>query len=176
MPITAEKLQIYNIGRLSDWNCICDADLMLRPDFVDPSNWGSPEIVRSSYSFKASEKFVMNKFFERNCRDLGLSGGFVMASQMCHDVWEYPNSWLYALTQVHNKHLIDEYVIAKNMARYGLHYDGVSNEPDKYIVHFGDADIKEAQKKKDVVRAKELYLDWLEIWPSIASQSHEPLS
>jgi len=88
MPITSEKLQVYNLGKLSDWNCICDADLMLRPDFVDPTSWSQHNIVRSSYHFKASEKFVYNKYFERDGRDIGLSGGFIITHRICHDLWE----------------------------------------------------------------------------------------
>lgn len=176
LPITAEKLQVHNLGKDSEWNILCDADLMLRPDFVDPVSFTAPNVVASSYHFRASDKFKTNIYFERDERDLGLSGGFVLTSKFTHDLWTPPALWTLALSATKNKHLIDEYVISTNLAKYGLCYDGVSNEPDRYIVHFGDADKTDEEKRQGALKAKELWLDWLHIWPSLGNQKHEPSS
>lgn len=175
-PPTLEKLQVHTLGEDADWNLLCDADVMLRPDFPDPSLIINKTMAASSYSFKASQKFSSNMYFERDGRDIGISGGFVLTSKLTHDLWEPPkggdaiDAGLEATSK--NTHLIDEYFLSTNLAKYGLNFSGVSNTPDRYIIHFGGTNEEKNndQKHESVLKARALMLDWATIWPSIVSQ------
>lgn len=168
---TFSKTKIYELGADSDWNIICDADLMLRPDFFDPTTFCDQYIIRSSYSFKASTRFPICKYFLRNNRNVGISGGFVLTSKLTHDLWKADE----LSDEMIKSHLADEWIISRNLAKYGLHYDGISNDPDKYIVHFGGTLGHTTHEEKTVAveKAKELFHSWSLIWPFIANQSPE---
>lgn len=161
---TVEKLQIAKLGAESDWNLLIDADVMIRPDLYDMTNSEDPKIVRSSYGFPADKKFKSSLYFERDGRNQGISGGCVLSSRLTHDLWNNsPLQW--AKDHCADRHIIDEFVISTNLARYGLKFDGINPTPDTYIVHFGDHAGDENKKKELVEKAKDLYLSWEAIWP-----------
>lgn len=173
LPFTAEKLQIHELGSDNDWSAICDADLMLRPDFLDPSKILSPFEVASSYRFDARDKFAG---IEDDGRNIGISGGFVVTSRLTHELWKNPSDWESALKSTSaNPHLIDEQVIANNLARLKYPFNGVSEEPDTYIVHFGGTNDKKTyyEKQAEVVRAKDLWLNWCLIWPELSNHAQK---
>lgn len=170
-PITIEKMQVHGLGAGSEWNILCDADLMLRPDFIDPVSFTNYNTVASSYHFDADQKFQVNKYFMRDGRNLGLSGGFVLSSFMTHDIWKHLNPDVALEGTSRNPHLIDEYMISTNLAKYGLKYDGVSHNPDEYILHFGDADKTEEEKRAGACKARELWESWILIWPELVKHA-----
>lgn len=172
-PVTYEKLQISWLGDDSDWNLLCDADVMLKPTFLDPTSFFNPNTVGSSYGFAVSAKFKSNIYFERDGRNLGLSGGFILSSRLTHDLWNLPHNFEEALDGTEkNPHLIDEYVISTNLARYGLKHSGVSNDPDNYIHHFG----QEIKHETAMEKVKDLWLDWCEVWPDLTFQNQDKSS
>jgi hypothetical protein len=125
-PPTYEKLQIWDLGRDSDWNIFIDADTVISPAAPDFTNSLPMEIVGLFAGFEASTQFIMDQYFIRDGRDRGISGGLLVTSSWTHDLWtplELP--WQEAKNRLIRKHCIDEYCTSRNLAKFGLKYVGL---------------------------------------------------
>lgn len=124
-PLLTEKLQIYEDGKDYDWNLLLDADILVHPNAYDPFLSIHPAIVGCKDSYDAHRQLQIDKYFLRNGRNVGLSSCVVATSQLTHDLWELPKD----LTKeeilnniLQERKIVDEYVISRNLAKYGLHY------------------------------------------------------
>lgn len=123
--LITEKLQLYKEGMDYDWNLLIDADILVHPDAYNPFEYFNPIEVGNKDEFKANSQIKLDKYFIRDNRNIGLSGCLLATSRLTHDLWEFPID----LTKeevynniLHDRKIIDEYVISRNLSKYGLKY------------------------------------------------------
>jgi hypothetical protein len=124
-PVLTEKLQVYKDGIDYDWNLLLDADILVHPNAYDPFLKLHPAFVGCKDSYDANRQLRTDKYFLRNGRNVGLSSCVIATSQFTHDLWKFPDD----LTKedilnniLQERKIVDEYVISRNLAKYGLYY------------------------------------------------------
>lgn len=145
MPVTYEKLQIFYLGRGNDWNVYVDSDAMVFPDMFDVTERIPKDTVAHYGRDFADNRFRADAYFRRDGRNIGACNWFAAASDWCMDLWHplrsidnfdgtLGNAPLQnVLSQIRPivierqadidaSHLIDDYVLSRNIARYGLKY------------------------------------------------------
>lgn len=142
MPVTYEKLQIFYLGRGNDWNVYIDSDAVIFPDMFDVTERISKDTVAHYSRDHCINRFKSNEYFRRDGRDIGAANWFAVASDWCLDLWN-PRGHEYqeALEEIMKairpivverqagitpEHLIDDYTLSLNIARYGLKFTTVS--------------------------------------------------
>jgi len=136
-PPVYEKLQIYELAQkmANDWNIYIDSDTLVHPDCMDITNHLSRDTV-AHYGFDpAHQRWRYDRFFLRDGRNIGSCNWFTVASDWCIDLWE-PLTDLTkeeAVANIHPtvselntvisaEHLIDDYVLSRNIAKYRLKF------------------------------------------------------
>lgn len=135
MPVTYEKLQIYELGKDNDWNIFFDADALIHPDLFDITEQLKPDTVLHRGNDMAGNRWKYDKYFRRDGRNIGSGNWFTVASGLCLDLWhpledltlEEALANIQPTSEEKNKgvtpsHLIDDYVLSRNIARYGLKF------------------------------------------------------
>lgn len=136
-PVVYEKFQIYDLAQQngSDWNIFLDADTLVHPDFWDITAVLTKDVTSSAFSSDFTPvRFKPDKYFMRDGRFIGKGNWCLVASDWCLDIW-HPLEDLTLEQAVANitpmvmevnrglfdgSHLIDDYVVSRNIARYGL--------------------------------------------------------
>jgi len=150
-PVTYEKMQVYNMGANADWNILIDADMVIHPDAPDLSKLFTPDTVGIQSSFDADKQFAADEYFLRDGRRLGVAGGLLATSRMTHDFWT-PLEFGYeiAKTRTKRQHILDEYCMSRNMAKFGLKYMGIGNfDMFKHIGVAADHEGQEIDETKE---------------------------
>jgi SAM-dependent methyltransferase len=155
MPLTYEKLQIFELGRVNDWNIYFDSDALIHPDTFDPTEHLRKDTVMHNGQDMAGNRFCYDNYFRRDGRHIGSGNWFTVASNWCLDLWHPLDdlSLEEALDRIipvcgeqangiTKDHLIDDYVLSRNIARYGLKYKtyldltkDLKREADEYFWH-----------------------------------------
>lgn len=135
-PITYEKLQLHTLGRGYDWNIYLDSDALVHPNMYDPTNHVSPDTVGHYGCDMAGHRWTYDEYFRRDGRHIGAGNWCTYASNQCLDLW-HPLEDLtleQAVARIHPtlkeknsglipaSHLLDDYVVSRNIARYGLKF------------------------------------------------------
>lgn len=133
-PATYEKLQLFHLGEDYDWNIYIDSDALIHPDLFDPTVHIHPDTVMQYGSDLVGTRFKIDKYFMRDGRFISSCNWFTMASKECLDLWHplEDMSMEQALSNIKPQlkesptcsdgHLIDDYVLSRNISRYGLKY------------------------------------------------------
>ncbi len=135
-PAVYEKLQIYNLGKDNDWNIYIDADALIHPDLMDLTSLLHKNTVAHHGSDFASQRWVYDRYFLRDGRHIGSGNWFTIASDWCIDLWHPLDdlSLEQAVRNIHPtvqermsgvidpSHLLDDYVLSRNIAKYGLKF------------------------------------------------------
>ena len=134
-PIPYEKLQIYELGKNNDWNIYIDSDAVIHPDFFDVTMFLNKNTVMHRASDMAANRFRYDKYFLRDGRSIGSCNWFTIASDWCIDLWHPLDDMtldqaLENITPTNNElktvitreHLIDDYVLSRNIAKFGLKF------------------------------------------------------
>jgi len=133
-PTTYEKLQLFKLGEEYDWNIYVDSDALVHPDMFDVTRHIHPDTVMQYGNDLVGTRFKDNKYFRRDTRRISSCNWFTIASQDCLDIWHPLEDMTIdeALTKFHpqlkeaatcsDNHLIDDYVLSLNIAKYGLRY------------------------------------------------------
>jgi hypothetical protein len=133
MPPVYEKVQLYELSKESDWTIYIDADTLIRPDFPDIT----PLLNKDTVCFHGRDfspvRFDENKYFRRDGRWIGACNWFTIASDWCSDLWHPLETPIYDVVKdihpcyaeaisgvIEPNHLIDDYLLSFNIARYGL--------------------------------------------------------
>lgn len=170
-PVTYEKLQVYDLGKDSDWNLMIDADVMIRPDAPDATQFLPPDAVASAFAFDADRMFVSDRFFERDGRNIGIVSNFVVTTRLTHDIWEplYSTGMMFEEARMYSKRefILDEYTLSRNLAKYGLKHVGILPMPalEEMIVHLGSEELDVDTRAASAARARELYGQWKTQYP-----------
>lgn len=86
-PPVYEKLQVWDLGRDSDWSLFIDADALVSPNLFDITDHLPQSHVLHYASDFAPDRIQYDRFFRRDGRNL-LSGNWLMAaSSWCHEHW-----------------------------------------------------------------------------------------
>jgi hypothetical protein len=146
MPVVYEKLQIFYLGHGNDWNVYIDSDAVIFPDMFDVTERISKDTVAHYHRDNCINRFKPNEFFRRDGRDIGSANWFTVASNWCMDLWKPLHNELSVLqggplerllaeirpivterqAGIVPEHLIDDYTLSLNIARYGLKFTTVS--------------------------------------------------
>lgn len=133
-PPVYEKLQIHELGRNYDWNLYLDADAIVNHiEMFDPTDHLSKNEVLHWGSDMAGNRWRYDEYFRRDARHIGSGNWFTVASNWCLDLWhpledltlEQACENIYPTVHeqrngIKPSHLIDDYTLSRNIARYGL--------------------------------------------------------
>lgn len=169
-PVVYEKLQIRFMAQNMDldWALFFDADTLVHPDCIDFTQFIPEDTCLHNAEDFANIRFRYDEYMRKDGRNIGTCGWFVCAPKACFGLWE-PIDWpikkvfehCYPVEQEHNSgscntgHLVDDFVISRNIAKYGLKHDTVR----KLLPRIGAPEngffwhnytISEAQKVQDM--------------------------
>jgi hypothetical protein len=139
-PITYEKIQIYELGKDNDWNICIDADTLISPKFRDVTTQYGRDVVSFNFAYDANAFLKPDIYFARDGRNVGVAANFIVSSNWTHDLWTPLDiDVTEAKTRVTRSHIVDEYCLSRNLARYGLKYLGIAPTPDtqRQVFHIG---------------------------------------
>lgn len=157
-PVTYEKLQIYNLARERDdeWSIYIDSDALVHPDTPDFTAFMEPGCIAHNATDPSYIRFRNDEWFLRDGRFIGSANWFTIAHRWCRDLWhpleEYTveealdrispivQEWKTGL--ITPEHLIDDYVLSHNIARFGLKVttileiiETVLKDQNRYLYH-----------------------------------------
>lgn len=147
-PVTYEKLQINWRGRDYDWSWFLDADTLVHPEMYDVTELLTKDTVAHNGTDFASIRWTYDDFFRRDGRHIGSCNWCTIGSDWCLDLW-HPLEDLKldeALANIHitvneeksgvcqAEHLIDDYTLSRNIARYGLKTTTIAALIERYRV------------------------------------------
>jgi hypothetical protein len=139
-PITYEKFQIYEMGKSYDWNICIDLDTIIHPELYDVTTQYSKDTVSFNFAYRADTQLILDKYFMRDGRNIGVATNFVVTSDWTHDFWEPLDISADEVKKyVIKPRFIDEFCASRNLAKYGLKYAGVAPTPEtqRLIFHVG---------------------------------------
>ena len=161
-PINYEKMQVYEDGKDAEVNILCDADMLIHPEFPDVTTFLKRDSIAFNDNYNISWKYHVDRirYFMRDGRDVGIATNFVVSSDWTHDVWEPLSLSQKDIEELAKKentdtggadgrgwgHYADEFALSYNMAKYGLKYTGVTWEDwmRPWLIHTGTGDKNEA--------------------------------
>lgn len=135
-----EKLQLYELmaSRQDDWAIYVDGDTLVHPDMFDVTEHLRMDTVCHHGSDMAGHRWRYDDYFRRDGRHLGSCNWFTVASRWCRDLWREPDDLTYeeAIERIFptqaerdsgitREHLIDDYLLSRNVARFGLKFTTV---------------------------------------------------
>lgn len=137
-PPVYEKLQIYELARKfkCEWAIYIDSDALVSPDTIDFTHFLPKNCVAHNGCDFANVRWKYDNYFLRDGRNIGSCNWFTIASEWCFDLWEPLTdltleealSNIYIVMEEENSkvitqdHLIDDYVLSRNIAKYSLHF------------------------------------------------------
>jgi len=136
-----EKLQIYDLlyERGDEWAIYIDSDALVHPDMFDVTEHLRKDTVCHNGADMAGNRWRYDDYFRRDGRHIGSCNWFTVASRWCRDLWRPPDDLTYeeALenifpsqtelqTIVTRDHLVDDYLLSRNIARFGLKFTTVN--------------------------------------------------
>jgi len=133
-PVSYEKLQIFDLARehKNDWNIYIDSDALVHPETVDFTHFISKDTILHHGADMAALRWNYDEYFLRDGRNIGSCNWFTVASDWCVDLWRPLDISLEAALKsiyptprelnasVNKEHLIDDYSLSRNIARFGL--------------------------------------------------------
>lgn len=135
LPPVIEKLQIYDLARErgDDWIVFFDSDALIHPDMPDVTEICPFDTVMHNAMDYASCRFVYDDYFRRDGRHIASGNWFTVASRLCLDLWHPLEDLTFeeavarikptvaeGRAHVRPDHLIDDFILSRNIARYGL--------------------------------------------------------
>lgn len=177
MPPAYEKLQIFDLARErgDDWSIFLDSDALVHPETFDFTNFLSRDTVAHNGNDMAAVRWTYDEYFLRDGRNIGSCNWCAIASSWCRDLW-HPLTDLtleHACARIHPivaeqqggvdaVHLLDDYVLSRNIARFGLKFKslcmllpeiGLPNADLLWHIYNTSADVK-------IVRMRETLQRW----------------
>jgi len=134
-PPVYEKFQIWDLAGKNgaDWHLFFDADALIHPDMFDVTAVVGKGVTLSVGTDFAPTRFEPDEYFLRDGRWIGKGNWCLAASDWCLDIWRPLEDLTLeeAVSRIHPtaderafgiraEHLIDDYVVSRNIARFGL--------------------------------------------------------
>jgi hypothetical protein len=146
-PIPYEKMQIYDLAREGgfEWNIYFDSDIIVSPETPDWTIYIPKDTVAQNGHDISSVRHRYDQYFLRDNRNIGTCGWCTIASEWCLDLWhpcedltpaEVIDRCTLTIEEMNSNvmdigHLADDYVMSRNVARYGLKYVRITDICDK---------------------------------------------
>jgi len=136
-PPNYERFQIWEEGRNYDWNFNIDADTILSKDCMDPTTYVDPRHIASSWGIDTRHFFDVTKdpYFARYEHIWGVADQFTLSSILTHDFW-MPTEMTFEEASkkcIKEARQVSEYILSRNMARFGLKHTGVFIDHSKHF-------------------------------------------
>lgn len=140
-PIVVEKLQIHDLARErgDDWAIFMDSDALVNPEMFDITAHLHKDTVCFNGKDMNGVRYTLDNYFLRDGRSIGACNWLAIASDWCLDLWHPPDiSFAEAIKRIHptigehnsgmfnDNHLIDDYLLSRNIARFGLKHDTIT--------------------------------------------------
>ena len=172
-PLHYEKFQVYEDGKEAQVNILCDADMLIHPEFPDVVTRLRRDSIAFNDNYNISYKYHVERipYFMRDGRDVGIATNFVVTSDWTHDAWEPIPLSAKDIEDLAKKevtegggsegrgwgHYADEFALSFNLAKYGLKYQGICPEDWQrpFLIHVGTGD-----KPKSLRIARETLAQW----------------
>lgn len=140
-PVTYEKFQLYELSKANndDWSIFIDADCYVCNDFPDIVEMIPTNCVLLAKGGFGGTRFKYNDYMRRYDQHLDVGSWFFAFNKICRDLIKpihfqsgelsvndcvneiFPLSEeLNGVVKVEPQHLIDDYLLARNIAKYGL--------------------------------------------------------
>lgn len=141
-PAAMEKLQIFDLGREmgNDWNIYVDSDALIHPDTPDFTEYIHKDTVMHFGHDLANIRWKYDQYFLRDGRNIGSGNWLAIGSDWCLDLWHPPDFTLeeaisrirptvreIASDLVDAEHLVDDFTLSRNIARFGLKFKGIKD-------------------------------------------------
>lgn len=136
-PVTYEKLQIHERAKRNgdDWAMFLDADTLVHPETPDWTLFLPDDTVAHNGADFAPLRWRSNDYFKRDGRNIGSCNWNALASRLCLDLWRplealpetvaeniFPTVNELNSGVIDSRHLIDDYALSLNIARFGLKF------------------------------------------------------
>jgi len=136
-----EKLQIYELSkeRGDEWSIYIDSDALIHPETLDVTELLSKDTVAHNGADMALVRWKYDNYMRRDGRHIGSCCWLMVASDWCRDFWTpmsdmtpeeaYKNISITveeANTVIKAEHLITDYTVSRNIARYGLKFKALN--------------------------------------------------
>jgi hypothetical protein len=135
-PVTMEKLQIWELEmqKQSEYAIYIDSDALIHPDMFDITDHLPHDTVMHNATDMAGHRWRYDRFFRRDGRHIGSCNWFAVAPRDCVDLWRMPDD-LTPQEAIANifpvqaeaitgctepSHLVDDYMLSRNIAKFGL--------------------------------------------------------
>ncbi len=172
-PVVYEKMQIHELGKGNDWNIYIDSDALIHPDMFDPTDHLHKDTVGHNGNDMAGNRWRYDRFFRRDARHVGSCNWFTFASDWCIDLWKplddltlpealeniFPIQQELNSEQFSKDHLIDDYTLSRNIAKFGLKFKSIQdiqkdlNDKGNYVWHaYTLPQAEKVRQMKDVLR------------------------
>jgi len=135
-PVVYEKLQVHELAKEhgNDWNICIDGDALVNPEMFDITDFLQKSTICHNGRDMAGIRWKYDHYFRRDGRHIGSCNWFTVASDWCLDLWRPLDDLTLdqALANInitigernsgmcHTEHLIDDYTLSRNIARFGL--------------------------------------------------------
>lgn len=135
-PCAYEKLQVHKLSRKrkDDWSIVIDSDALVHPETIDFTNFIQKDTVMHHGTDPAFIRWRYDRFMLRDGRNIGSCNWFTIGSDWCYDLWEplsditmeeaisniYPTVRERNTKIIDREHLLDDYVLSRNIAKYGF--------------------------------------------------------
>jgi len=117
LPVSYEKLQIYELGKDYDWNILIDADMLIHPNMYNIFDILPEGFVGVWHQYAGS---ILFKNIE-----LGIAANFLLVPKSHHEVWKPFDNPHERVKDLKNPFNLDEYCISYNMKQLGYKISGV---------------------------------------------------
>lgn len=137
-PVVYEKLQIYELAQQhgNDWSIYLDSDALVHPETIDFTEHLHKDTVAHHGADMAAVRWQYDRFFRRDGRNIGSCNWCTIASDWCLELWKPLEDLTCAEAiarirpvvaeqmsgVVPASHLIDDFVLSRNIAQYGLKF------------------------------------------------------
>lgn len=148
-PAGVEKLQVFDLARErgDEWAYFFDSDVLIHPDLFPIDAHVLKDTVVHNACDVASHRWKYDRYFQRDGRHISSCNWFAMMSEWCIDMYHPPDDITYAealarIRPVSSEsragmapgHLCDDFLVSRNIAKYGLHFTTVMNICEKLNV------------------------------------------
>jgi hypothetical protein len=147
LPPVMEKFQVWEMAQSSvgvNWHIFLDADALIHPDMFDVTALlGMDTTFSGITSDMTLQRFKPDQYFLRDGRFIGKGNWCAGFSEWCLDYYRPPMPFTKATIDrlccniqltvaeqqsgvMYPSHLIDDYIVSRNIARYGLKHTLIS--------------------------------------------------
>ena len=138
-PVNIEKFQLYELSKDYDWTIFIDADAIIHPNCPDVTEVYNKDVVIFNGYDLYPLRFKPNNYTRRDKRNIGAGTWFTAFSDWTRHLWkpyENPREYVNQIYPIHKEinfgyfpeHILDDYLVSRNVAKYGLKVKTVIND------------------------------------------------